>query len=156
MTSPVKLIEIIEAIDFQTDESTAYLNKETGAIVTISEEELNAAGDQGSLENYPEWQQDNIKIAREILDNEANFLNLPTKLDINEYQLMEKFCLSIMDREISEELYRAVKGKGAFRRFKESIQRFRIADEWYKYREEAIKEVVIDWCRSNHIEFEEG
>jgi PHD/YefM family antitoxin component YafN of YafNO toxin-antitoxin module len=155
MGFPVKLREIIEAIDFQTDESTAYVNKETGEIVIISEEEFHAAGDQESLENYPEWQQDNIKIAREILDNEANFLHLPNSYDIHEYQIIEEFCLSIEDRGISEQLYKAIKGKGAFRKFKESIQRFEVADEWYKYRDEAIKRIAIDWCKSNHIEFEE-
>ncbi len=155
MGFPVKLKEIIEAVEFQSDGISAYLNKETGVIVTIPEEEFDAVEDQDPLENYPEWQQDNIKIAREILDNEESFLNLPTEHDIHEYQIMKEFCFSIEDRDISELLYRAIKSRGAFRRFKEGIQRFRVADEWYKYREEAIKRIVIDWCKSNHIEFEE-
>ena len=155
MGFPVKLKEIIEAVEFQSDEIGAYLNKETGEIVTISEEEFDAVEDQDPLENYPEWEQDNIKIAREILDNEENFLNLPTKHDIHEYQIMEGFCLSVKDREVSEELYGAIKGKRAFGRFKEIIERLGMADEWYKYRDEAIKGIAIDWCKSNHIEFEE-
>ena len=155
MGFPVKLKEIIEAVEFQSDEIGAYLNRETGEIVTISEEEFDAVEDQDPLENYPEWEQDNIKIAREILDNEENLLNLPTKHDIHEYQIMERFCLSVKDREVSEELYGAIKGKKAFGRFKEILQRFRMADEWYKYREEAIKRIAIDWCKSNHIKFEE-
>jgi hypothetical protein len=40
MGLPAKLSEIMEAIEFQTEESTAYLNKETGEIVIISEEEF--------------------------------------------------------------------------------------------------------------------
>jgi hypothetical protein len=155
MGFPVKLKEIIKAVEFQSDEIGAYLNKETGEIVTISEEEFDAVEDQDPLENYPEWEQDNIKIAREILDNEENFLNLPTKHDIHEYQIMEGFCLSVKDREVSEELYGAIKGKRAFGRFKEIIERLGMADEWYKYRDEAIKRIAIDWCKSNHIEFEE-
>jgi hypothetical protein len=109
MSLPVKLKEIIEAIEFQSDEIGAYLNRESGEIVTISEEEFDAVEDQDPLENYPEWEHDNIKIAREILNNEENFLNLPTKHDIHEYQMMEKFCLSVKDREVSEELYGAIK-----------------------------------------------
>ena len=155
MGFPVKLKEIIEAVEFQSDEIRAYLKRETGEIVTISEEEFDAVEDQDPLGNYPEWEQDNIKIAREILDNEENFLNLPTKHDIHEYQLMERFCLSVKDREVSEELYRAIKGKRAFRSFKEILERFGMADEWYKYRDEAIKQITIDWCKSNHIQFEE-
>ena len=155
MGFPIKLIEIIEAMEFQSDETGAYLNRRTGEIVTISEEEFDAVEDQDSLENNPEWEQDNIRIAREILDNEEDFLSLPTKHDIHEYQIMERFCHSVKDRNVSESLYGAIKGKGAFGRFKENLARFEMADEWYKYRDEAIKRIAIDWCKSNHIEFEE-
>ncbi len=108
------LSEIMEAIEFQTGESTAYLNKETSEIVTISEEEFQAAEDEDSPDNYPEWQQDNVKIAMEILDNEENFLTLPTKHDIHEYLIMERFCLSIKDRVISEALSNAIKARALF------------------------------------------
>lgn len=153
MDLPAKLSDIMEAIEFQTEESTAYLNKETGEIVTISEEEFQAAEDEDSPENYPEWQQDNIKIAMEILDNEENFLTLPTRNDIHEYLIMDTFCLSIKNQVISEALFDAIKGKGAFPRFKDNLQRFKIVDEWYKFREEAIKQIAIEWCRSKHIEY---
>jgi len=155
MVFPVKLSEILEAIDFQAEESKAYLNKKTGKIVTISEEEFSAAEDQEPLETYPEWQRDNIRIAQEILGNEGNFLSLPTKYDIHEYQIMEGFCLSVRDKKISETLWASIKGKGAFRRFKDHVQRLGIGDEWYKYREEAIKQIAIDWCKSHRIKFKE-
>ena len=43
MNSPVKLSEIIEAIELQIDEMAAYLNRRTGEIITISDEEVLAA-----------------------------------------------------------------------------------------------------------------
>ena len=153
MGLPATLSEIMEAIEFQTEESTAYLNKETGRIMTISEEEFQAAEDDDSPENYPEWQQDNVKMAMEILDNEETFLTLPTKHDIHEYLIMERFCLSIRDRVISEALYGAIKGKSTFHGFKDNVQRFKIADKWYRFREEAIKQIAIEWCRSKRIEY---
>jgi hypothetical protein len=57
---------------------------------------------------------------------------------------MEKFCLSVKDREISDPLHHALKGRGAFRRFEEGIQQLGVADEWYQYRDEAIKQIAID------------
>jgi hypothetical protein len=36
--------------------------------------------------------------------------------------------LSITDQRISEELYYSIKGKGAFRRFRDMIRRFDIED----------------------------
>jgi hypothetical protein len=152
----VKLKDIIEAIEFLNDESTAYLNKKTGAIMTITDEDFSAAENQESLNEYPEWQRDNIKRAGEILANEKDLIILPNKYDIHEYQIMEKFCLSIANRDISEDMYNAIKGRGAFSRFKENLNRYEIADQWYKYREEAISQIAIDWCESNHITFDGG
>jgi hypothetical protein len=155
MGFPVKLSDIIEAIEFQTDESSAYLNIKTGEVVTVSEEDFKAAENQDSLDEYPDWQHESVKAAHEILAYEEDFISLPTKYDVHEYQIMERFIFSIKDREISDALYRAIKGKGAFRRFKDGIIRFDIEDEWHKYREDAIKQVAVDWCELNQIKFKD-
>ena len=155
MGVPVNLRDIIAAIEFQMDESSSYLNIKTGEVVTVTREDLETVENQGDLDEYPEWQQENIKTAQEILDHEDNFISLPTKYDVHEYQIMEEFVLSIRDRRISDALYSAIKGKGAFRRFKDGIIRFDIEDDWFKYREAAIKRVAIDWCELNQLEFKD-
>lgn len=152
---PLKIGEIAEAIDLQTDEIAAFLNKKTGEIVTILAEELNAVENQEPLEDSPEWEQADMRMAQEILDNERDFLRLPTKDEIDEYQIMERFCLSVRDRRISEALYVSIKGKGAFWRFKDQIRWFGIEDKWYQYLEEAIKRIAIDWCKLHRIDFDE-
>jgi hypothetical protein len=155
MVFPVKLSDIMAAIEIQTDDSSAYLNKKTGEVVTVTEEDFEAVERHNSIDEYPEWQHESIKTAHEILDHEKDFIGLPTKYDVHEYQIIERFIFSLKDREISENLHRAIKGKGAFRRFKNGIIRFDIEDEWYKYREEAIKQVAIDWCELNQIKFKD-
>ena len=147
--------DIIEAIEFQMDESSAYLNIKTGEVVTVIHEDFEAVENQDALDDYPEWQHESIKTTQEILDHEEDFIGLPTKYDVYEYQIMERFILSIKDKEISDALYRAITGKGSFRRFKDAIIRFDIEDEWYKYREDAIKQVAIDWCELNQIKFKD-
>jgi hypothetical protein len=107
------------------------------------------------LDDYPEWQQDNIRIAKDFIENEDNYLALPDKFDFNEYQIMEKFSLSLQDQEASELLYSSIKGKGAFRRFKDAVQRLKLSDEWFAYRDAALRQLAIDWCESNQIPFKE-
>jgi hypothetical protein len=153
MVFPIKLSDITEAIEFQTDEISSYLNMKTGEVVTVTQEDFQAAENQDDLDEYPEWQQENIKTAQDILEHEEDFIDLPTKYDVNEYQIMEKFILALKDRKISDALYRDIKGKGAFRRFRDGIIRFDIEDDWYRYRGEAIKQIAIDWCELNQIEF---
>jgi hypothetical protein len=69
--------------------------------------------------------------------------------------MMEKFCLSLNDSEMSDTLYGLIKGHGAFRRFKDAIHKYNIADDWYKYRNGELNEIAIEWCQQNSIEFEE-
>ena len=154
MNIKAKLSDIIDAIEFDTEESTSYFNRKTGEIVTITEEEFSVAEDGEPLEGYPEWQHENIKTAQEILNSEDDsFLHLPSKYDFHEYRVMEKFCLSIEDQEISDALYLAIKERGAFRRFKDGVHRFGILDEWYKFRDGALKQIAIDWCCENKIPY---
>jgi hypothetical protein len=117
------------------------------------EEGLNTAENQEPLEGYPEWQRDNIKKARIFLDREEDFLSLPKKYDIHEYRIMEDFCHSVRDRQIAEDLCNTIHGKGAFRRFRDAIQRLKMEDEWYKYRDGVIKQITIEWCEANDIRY---
>ena len=80
---------------------------------------------------------------------------MPTKFDIHEYSIMEKFCLSLNDDKMSDNLYSVIKGSGAFGRFKDAIGEYDIADDWYKYRNDALKEIAIEWCQEKGIEFDE-
>ena len=155
MGFPIKLSEIIGVIEIQPEDSAAYVNKKTREIVAPTEESFTAAENEAPLEEYTEWQQEDIKAAREILDHEEDYLELPTRFDINEYRIMEKFCLSVEDREASEVLYGAIKGRGAFRRFKDTVSRLNLADEWYQYRDQAIRQIAIDWCELHKIKFTE-
>ncbi len=66
---------------------------------------------------------------------------------------MEQFCLSISDPKISDELYYAIKGRGAFRRFKDQIHYYGLADAWYEYLEAALKKMAVAWCERNTIEY---
>ncbi len=151
----VKLNDIIEGMECQSDESQSYLDKRTGTLVSISDEEMQAAEDNEPIEDFPEWQQDLIKIAKEILQETGDYIGLPSKFDIHEYSIMERFCLSLDDPEISDTLYSLIKGSGAFRRFKDALYEYNLSDEWYKYRDSRLKEIVIEWCEENGIEFEE-
>ncbi|MFZ2148196.1 MAG: UPF0158 family protein [Sedimentisphaerales bacterium] len=154
MVIRIKLNDIIEGLEFESDERNSFLDKKTGEVVSISDEEMQAAEDDEPIEDFPDWQQDFVRIAKEIVDETGNYIALPTKFDIDEYSIMEKFCLSLNDSEMSEELYSAIKGSGAFRRFKDAVQDYGIADDWYKYRNDALKEIAIEWCQENGIEFD--
>jgi hypothetical protein len=150
----VKLSEIIDGLEFQSDESASFLNKKTGEVVLMTDYAMQAAEDDEPLEDVPDWERDLVAVAREIIADTGDYIQLPTKYDIDEYSIMENFCMSLEKQEIGDILYDLISGSGAFRRFKDAIYKYGVENEWYKYRDNAIKEIAIDWCRQNNIEFD--
>lgn len=153
MEARVKLSDIIEGLEFQSDESSSFLNTKTGEVVLMTDYAMRAAEENEPFEDVPDWEKELVTIAREILAETGEYIQLPTKYDIDEYSIMENFCTSLDKQEIGDILYDLISGSGAFRRFKDAVYKYRVEDEWNTYRENTIKEIAIEWCRQNNIEF---
>ncbi len=152
MKAAVSLRDIVNELAMLSEERTVFLNKRTGELIALSEEELSAAEEGDDLADYPKWQQELIVTAREVVESD-NYLHLPSKFDINEYKIMEDFCSSIKDETISDTLLRAIRGSGAFRRFKDRIRCFGIEEDWYRFREKALETIAISWLDENQIAY---
>jgi hypothetical protein len=152
MTAVVPLRDVVDAMDMMGDEIHAYLNKETGELVSTMDEDIRAIENEENEDDFPEWQRESLAIARKVLDN-PDYLALPDKFEIDEYRIMERFCYSVSDPELSGELMYQIKGRGAFRRFKDAIHHYGIEDKWYEFRNEAMEEIAIEWLESHGIPF---
>jgi len=150
-TKPVRLSELVGEMELQFDGMYSFLDLVTGNIVSVSDEELRAAQGEHLLDDYPYWQHELIDLARDIEDDVGRYIALPTRFDIHEYSIMENFCLSLEDDRLSKEMYSAIKGHGAFRRFKDSIRQHGIEDEWYSFKSNALREIAVAWCERNGI-----
>ncbi|MBP7961544.1 MAG: hypothetical protein KA003_06200 [Caldilineaceae bacterium] len=82
-----------------------------------------------------------------------DMLELPTKFEIDEDTIMERFCLSVEPDWLADDLLGKIRGKDAFRRFKDAIHRHGIADDWYAYRQGAFEEIAVGWLAENGIAF---
>ena len=148
---PVSLKSVVNEMDVISDDVTAYINKMTGELCAVSEEEENIieAGNEDD-EFIPEWQREILPKVREVLESD-DFVALPDQYEIHEYSIMEHFCLSLSDEGLRDELLRAIRGSSAFRRFKDTIHRREIQDDWYRFRSEAFKSIAIDFLKSEGI-----
>lgn len=99
MKVKVKLEAIIEEMELAFEESRSLLNTKTGEIVLLTSDDLNAAEDEEPFEHLPEWQQENRMMAMEVVENYDDYLELPTKYDVNEYDIMENFCFTVRTNE---------------------------------------------------------
>ena len=148
----VKLSDIVEGLEFQSDERSSYLNMTTGEVVSVTLEELRAAEEDEPLEEFPAWQHEAIRIARDIVETD-HYLPLPDRFEINEYRIMERFCLSREDDDMCDDLCNAIRGRGAFRRFKDRVQAYGMAAVWYRYRDAALREIAMAWCEAHGIAY---
>lgn len=105
----VKLSDIVEGLEFQADERFSFLNLTTGEVVSVTTEELRAAEENEPLEDFPEWQHDAMRIARDVVATE-HYLPLPDRFESNEYHIMERFCLSVDDDDLRDDLCDAIRG----------------------------------------------
>lgn len=155
MNNPVKLQSIIEELEMQFEESRTFLNLKTGEIISITSDDLRAAEDEEPYDHLPDWQQENRIVAIDVCENFEKYKELPTKYEVNEYEIMEDFCLTLNNQRKRDNLLNAIKGKGAFRRFKDKIIDFDIEEQWYSFRDERLKEIAIEWCQDNNVNYVE-
>jgi hypothetical protein len=154
MSVTVRLNDIVEALEMQFDESSSYLDLDTGQVVTIPEDLLYRAHKSGNEElDLPEWQQDEWEIAKRIVSTDR-FEELPSKFDVHEWEIMQDFSRSVESDSIREDLLRAIRGAGAFRNFKDTLRQHGIEPAWFAFRVEALKQIALEWCEENQIAWE--
>jgi hypothetical protein len=155
MPATVRLSDIVDALEMQFDESSSFLDLDTGQVETVSLDLLRAAEESDDEEepDLPAWQKDEWETAKRIVFT-GNFQKLPTKFDVHEWAIMEEFSLSVESERIREDLLDAIHGAGAFRNFKGTLRRHRIESAWFAFRTEALKQIAIDWCEENDIVWE--
>lgn len=108
----VKLDDIIEGMEFQSYDNIQLLNIKTGEAVNVLREFLSDAEDGKSPDGLPDWHQDQLGLAYDIIEHEDNYLGLPTEFDIHEYSMIEDFCFTVENPKAQDALFRAIRGKG--------------------------------------------
>ncbi len=146
---PVSLREILEGMEFQSDEVTAYLHRPTGRVLSVSDEALQAAEEGAGAESGVE--EFELTDARGIVEAGDDYLPLPDRLEIDEYRMMERFAAGVADPAVRAELGDTLRGQGAFRRFKDAVRRFGVAEEWYRYRDRGYEDVARAWCEAHGL-----
>ena len=131
----IKLDKIIDGLKMVDNITDCYYNPEKDEIF------LSNIGEYGDLTED------------EIDELFEESIILPTQYEINEYQMMVDFIDTIENLEIKNNLQKLIQGKGAFRRFKDYCFEMDIIQDWYKFRDERYKEIAIDWCKQNELEY---
>ncbi|MEW5956106.1 MAG: UPF0158 family protein [Chloroflexota bacterium] len=168
----VNLGELAFAMEDASWETSHYLDLETGAVVSVSDEmrrelesiyeetydpQTAATFDLANIlpeRDLPDWYQQEL-LATDQLEREylTRYIAIP-QIDSHEaYRDMEAFIITVRDQALQERLWQAIKGRGAFRRFKDTLARYpRERERWFEYQDKLMQQRVLDWLAAEEIE----
>ena len=106
MTIPLK--QVIQAIEKANEVFTRFWDKKTGKTVYLADPVMT------------DMTEEDKALAAEMENTPERFLRFPTKYEIHQYRMMEDFIDRLSPGKAQAELAYAIRGKGAFRRFKQS------------------------------------
>ena len=138
----VKLQEVLEALEGAGMETEYYYDTKNQKILMIFD---------GMVDG-----EDNPELIEKIGDAFIeDYIPLPRQYDINEYRMMEEFIYELPTSKNQDVLERAIRGKGAFRRFKDRLYDLGLEQQWNKFRDDSYEKIARDWCERFGIEIEE-
>jgi len=95
-----------------------------------------------------------MAVARAVVES-TDYVRLPDQFEIDEYHMMERFADSCVEEGARIQLDRVLRGSGAFRCFKDTVNHLGFAKRWYAFRDRCYEEVAIEWCQAHGIDFEQ-
>ncbi len=172
-----KLSDLAEELGLESSEANGYLNLETGEVILITEEiqnELDAIHDTLPQELWSaseserraafleaveaahgdNWMAEALEVADRVDQGlDETFVALPEADTQADYQDMAAFVDSVSIPRFQDRLDRAIRGRGAFRRFRDEL-RDEPAEEqrWYAFKNERLQERIRRWLVDENIE----
>ena len=143
--------DLIDALDLQGDRAASYLDLDTGEVHVIAHDAF-AIAEEGTGAHALDCEEEEVVLAQRILASDR-YVELPTSGDVDEWHLMEAFCSSLADADLQVDCLRAIRGRGAFRAFRNELSGHGLWDAWHAFRGEALRKIAIAWCEEHGIAF---
>ena len=153
MKKQITLKTIIGKLEMVSEGMEFYLNTQTGETAFISEEnEMYAEYDAEEMNDLADSEIEEAKMVKAIIESD-DYVKLPSKYEIHDYSIMQNFGESIENEHASYQILNSIKGSGAFRKFRSTIDRLNLTKHWYVFKENAYYEIAAEWCEDNDIPY---
>lgn len=155
----VDLQKIVDELQMRFMDTTVYYNKITGEILNVQDDDFGIVEDddfENNIEDYPEWQREHLKEVYDLMYNDIdNYIALPSNFEIKDSDIMEEFIEIVSNANKRKQLENCMWQKGMYRKFKDKIIEIGLEKDYYKFYDEKLKEIAIEWCNDNNLEYEE-
>lgn len=155
----VNLQKIVDELQMRFIDNTPYYNKITGKILNVNDDDFRIVEDddfENNLNNYPEWQREHLKEVYILMyEDVENYISLPNNFDIKDSDIMEEFIETVSNENKRRQLEKCMWQKGMYRKFKDKLLQIGLEEQYYAFYDERLKEIAIEWCKDNNLEYEE-
>src|SRR5258706_5256862 len=157
----VNFEDLKEAFNSVFDDTWHYLDLETGEVVlatgdthrrlealleTTDAETIETINEAIQNEEVPDWQKDSLYSAALVeFGYNSRFIEIPQADSRASYEDLEAFIERVSHQHLSELLQVAIRGKGAFRRFKDLLATYpHERERWFQFHDERLRQRVLD------------
>ncbi len=132
----VDLSELVDAMDNASLEMRYYLDVETGEVLLLMDDD------------------DDEELAERIEEGfGTRYVEVPQAQSSDGYRDMQAFIETVQDQRFQKHLWRAIEGRGAFRRFKDTLlDEPAERERWFAFQAERQRERVLEWLAGEGIE----
>ena len=168
----VEMGELIFAFEDASWMTNHYLDTETGQVLTVMDdirsqlEDLYEEAYELDPESPPDlavlledrdlhdWEKQALLEADQVeAGYGGRYIGVPDADPHEGYRTMEAFIFTVQDERLQDRLWRAIQGRGAFRRFKDVLAAYPAERErWFDFEERRVEERVRDWLAAVGIE----
>ena len=130
-TLKMDLSEIYFAMDDNSDEHSYYLDLETGEILFIS---------------YYMEEEEKEELVDRVDEDPDRYEQIPRAESHEGYEDMEDFIDTLENEHLAKLLQVAIRGKGAFRRFKDVLESYpEERERWFSFKDDRLRERSLEW-----------
>lgn len=164
----VNLEELKLAFDSGFAETWYYLDLATGEVIAVTAETrqqlealletaetetIEAIGEAIQTQDVPDWQKEVLHSAALVeFGYNSRFIEIPQADSREGYEDMEAFIETVADQDLQELLQVAIRGKGAFHRFKNVLATYpQERERWFQFDDERLHRRVLDWLEAEGI-----
>ncbi len=155
----VNLQKIVDELQMRFIDNTPYYNKLTGEVLNVNDDDFRIVEDddfENNLNNYPEWQREHLKEVYILMYEDVdNYVSLPNNFDKNDSDIMEEFIETVSNENKRRQLENCMWQKGMYRKFKDKLSQIGLEEQYYAFYDEKLKQIAIEWCKENDLEYEE-
>lgn len=169
-TPKVSFSDLEDAFLDSSHDHHYWLDKRTGEVLFVDSEIARSLERGENLSKASTWQHDLIEQARRVLrafgelpgeETEefelGRFVEIPKQESRDAYDDMADFAETVINPHLRDLLAVALRGKGAFRRFKDVLLSYPAERErWFTFETQRRLEVIKEWALEEGVEIDFG